>query len=364
MFTEFLRTSISGRAVTGGLVSVNLVNLRDFGRGNYRQLDDYAFGSGGMVLAAPQMKDALDSLSREPGRKPFVVYPSPQGVLISQEIIETLALQEDVAIICGHYEGIDERFVSSYVDLEVSIGDCVLTGGEIPAMLIVDAMSRLVPGVVGKGKAVIEDSFYRGMLDNPNYTRPYEWEGLKVPEVLTGGNEHDISRWRRREAIRRTLTRRPDLVSRASVREYISGVNVAVIAESENVDFAGLSETCNAYGAGRPYIVAGNRELREVMKSKIPSAKIVGSVGKILDTLGEGTMIVKAASSARRNALHSLEAKRMCLEHDGNILFVFAQNERMLEGVDGLTGYLFGECEEIPMSVEIGIALDRLLGKR
>lgn len=367
MFTEFLRTSIPGRAVTGGLVSVNLVNLRDFGRGNYRQLDDYAFGSGGMVLAAPQMKDALDYLSREPGKtgkKPFVVYPSPQGVLISQEIIETLALQEDVAIICGHYEGIDERFVSSYVDLEVSIGDCVLTGGEIPAMLIVDAMSRLVPGVVGKGKAVIEDSFYRGMLDNPNYTRPYEWEGLKVPEVLTGGNEHDISRWRRREAIRRTLTRRPDLVSRASVREYISGVNVAVIAESENVDFAGLSETCNAYGAGRPYIVAGNRELREVMKSKIPSAKIVGSVGKILDTLGEGTMIVKAASSARRNALHSLEAKRMCLEHDGGVLFVFAESDEALDEVDGIEAYVFTDGNDVAMGVRIGIALDRFLGKR
>ena len=359
-----MRTSIPGRAVTGGLVGVRLVNLRDFGKGNYRQIDDYAFGSGGMVLAAPQLKEALDSVTKESGVKPYVVYPSPQGALISQEIIETLALQENVAIICGHYEGIDERFTQKYVDMEVSIGDCVLTGGEIPAMLIVDAMSRLVPGAVGKSKAVIEDSFYRGMLDNPNYTRPAMWEGVKVPEVLTGGNAQEISRWRRREAVRRTLTRRPDLVSRASVREYLKGVNVAVIAENENVNLAGLAETCRAYDAGRPYIIAGNHELREAMKEKYPEAKIIGGMKKLTGVIGENVLTVKITASAKINALHSLEAKRMCLEHDGNILFVFAQNERMLEGVDGLTGYLFGECEEIPMSVEIGIALDRLLGKR
>ena len=343
---------------------MNLVNLRDFGRGNYRQIDDYAFGSGGMVLAAPQLKEALDSVKTEAGVKPYVVYPSPQGVLISQEIIETLALQEHTAIICGHYEGIDERFVERYVDLEVSIGDCVLTGGEIPAMLIVDAMSRLVPGAVGKSKAVIEDSFYRGMLDNPNYTRPAMWEGLAVPEVLTGGNAQEISRWRRREAIRRTLTRRPDLVSRASVREYVSGVNVAVIAENEEINLAGLAEVCRAYDAGRPYVIAGSHELREAVKREYPEAKVVGSVKKLTGIIGEKVLTVKVAASAQMNSLHSLEAKRMCLEHDGNILFVFAQNEGMLEGVEGLTGYLFSGESDIPMGVKVGIALDRFLGKR
>ena len=361
LFAAFLHTSIPGRAVTGGLVGVNLINLRDFGRGNYRQIDDYAFGSGGMVLAAPQLKEALDSIS---GIKPYVIYPSPQGALISQEIIETLALQEHVAIICGHYEGIDERFTERYVDLEVSIGDCVLTGGEIPAMLIVDAMSRLVPGAVGKSKAVIEDSFYRGMLDNPNYTRPAMWEGEKVPEVLTGGNAHEISRWRRREAVRRTLARRPDLISRASVREYLQGVNVAVIAENENINLAGIAEICRAYDAGRPYIIAGSHELREAMKEKYPESKVIGSMKKLIGVIGENVLTVKVAGSSQKNSLHSLEMKRGCLEHDGKILFLFAQNDRMLEGVEGMTGYIFGECEEIPASVKIGIALDRLLGKR
>ena len=364
LFAEFLHISIPGRAVSGGLVGVRLVNLRDFGRGNYRQLDDYAFGSGGMVLAAPQLKDALDSVKSEQGAKPYVVFPSPQGTLISQEIIETLALQDNVAIICGHYEGIDERFIEQYVDLEVSIGDCVLTGGEIPAMLIVDAMSRLVPGVVGKSKAVIEDSFYRGMLDNPNYTRPAVWEGLGVPEVLTGGNAQEISRWRRREAVRRTLTRRPDLISRASVREYVSGVTVAVIAENENVNIAGLSEVCGAYGAGRPYIVANNRELRAAMKELCPGAKIAGSIAKVTDALNGDVMTVKVAESARLNSLHSLEVKRRCIEYGGNILFVFAQNDGMLERVDGITGYLFADGAELPLNVRIGTALDRFLGKR
>ena len=340
---------------------MRLVNLRDFGRGNYRQLDDYAFGSGGMVLAAPQLKDALDSVTKEAGAKPYVVYPSPQGALVSQEMIETLALQENVAIICGHYEGIDERFVQKYVDLEVSIGDCVLTGGEIPAMLILDAMSRLVPGVVGKSRAVIEDSFYRGMLDNPNYTRPAMWEGVKVPEVLTGGNAQEISRWRRREAVRRTLTRRPDLVSRASAREYVSGVNVAVIAVNEAVNLSGLAEICRAYGAGRPYIVAEHRELREAMKREYPGAKIIGSVRKLIR---EETLTVKVSEAARINAVHSLEVKRMCLEHGGNILFVFAQDDEVLDGLDGITGYLFAESAGLPLDVRVGTALDRLLGKR
>ena len=139
MFDCFLSTSISGRAVKGGLIGVKLVNLRNFGRGNYRQLDDYAFGSGGMVFAAPQLKDALASIMPD-GVKPFVVYPSPQGVRLTQEVIESLALQDRVAIICGHYEGLDERFTEKYVDLEVSAGDFVLTGGELPAMMIIDAM--------------------------------------------------------------------------------------------------------------------------------------------------------------------------------------------------------------------------------
>ena len=336
-----------------------MVNFRDFGRGNYRQLDDYAFGSGGMLFAAPQLKEALSSV--KPG---FVVYPSPQGVLISQEIIETLSHQEHVIIICGHYEGIDERFTEKYVDLEVTVGDCVLTGGEIPAMLIIDAMSRLVPGVVGKSKAVIEDSFYRGMLDNPNYTRPADWEGLRVPEVLLSGNEKEISKWRRREAIKRTLTRRPDLISRASIREYLSDkVRLALIIEDENFNMSGVSELCEAYKLGRPYLIAADKDLREKVKRIYPGAKILGSIKKLLET-AENALIIKIYGRAEENSLHSLEIKRKCLEHNGEIFFVFAQDNSRLKEIEGITCYLYENDMEIPLNIKIGIALDRLLGVR
>lgn len=333
------------------------MNFRDFGRGNYRQLDDYAFGSGGMLFAAPQLRDALDAAGNG-----FVVYPSPQGVMLSQEIIETLARQEHVIIICGHYEGIDERFTAEYVDLEVCAGDCVLTGGEIPAMMIIDAMLRLVPGVVGKSRAVVEDSFYRGMLDNPNYTRPAEWEGVRVPEVLLSGNTGEVSRWRRREAVRRTITRRPDLIGRASVREYLSGkVSVAVIVDDECADLSGVPELCRAYDLGRVYVIARSKELRDTVKRMCPEAKVAGNVNKVRE---EGTLTVKVKAGAETNSLHSLEVKRRCLEHEGNILFVFAENEADFEGIDGLTGYIYEQGINVPLNITIGIALDRFLGKR
>ena len=233
-FGDFLSTSILGRAVKQGLVRVDLVDLREFGRGGYRQIDDYAFGSGGMVLAAPPLADALRAAGELGEGDPFVVYPSPQGCVLTQEIVESLARQEHVVILCGHYEGLDERFVEREVDLEVTVGDCVLTGGEIPAMAIVDAMSRLVPGVVGRGEAVAEDSFYRGMLDHPHYTRPASWEGRTVPEVLLGGNASEIHSWRRAKAVERTLARRPDLLSRAAIRGYLTGnVYLAVMGDAE-----------------------------------------------------------------------------------------------------------------------------------
>ena len=361
MFDCYLSTSISGRAVSGGLIGVKVVNLRNFGRGNYRQLDDYAFGSGGMVFAAPQLKDALSSIMDD-GVKPFVVYPSPQGVTLSQELIESLATQDRIAIICGHYEGIDERFTQKYVDLEVSAGDFVLTGGELPAMMLIDAMSRLVPGVVGKGKAVIEDSFYRGLLDNPNYTRPAEWEGERVPEVLLCGNAGEVTRWRRKSAISRTLTRRPDLMSRASIREYLTdGVNLAVMVKDEGVNLSGLPELCKAYDLGRPYVIARTHELREIMKKSCPEAKILAG---FRDIFGGGVLAVKVYAGAVKNSLHSLEVKRRCLTHDGRILLIFSQDDAELEVIDGLSGYLYAEGMDLPLNVKIGIALDKFLGKR
>jgi tRNA (guanine37-N1)-methyltransferase len=314
-----------------------------------------------MLFAAPQLKDALDSASNG-GAKPFVVYPSPQGVLISQELIETLSRQEHVVILCGHYEGIDERFARRYVDLEVSVGDCVLTGGEIPAMMIADAMARLVPGVVGKHKAVIEDSFYRGMLDNPNYTRPALWEGEAVPEVLLSGNAGEISRWRRKTAAARTISRRPDLLSRASIREYITGgVRATFVLNRGQAEFSGVLELCRAYDLGRPYVIAHSHELRERAKQIFPQAKIMAGMRELA---GQDDLTVRVFTEARTSSMHSLEVKRRCLEHDGRVIFVFAEDEAELEGLDGIAGYLYEQRMDIPLNMRAGIALDKFLGKR
>ena len=312
------------------------------------------------MFAAPQLKDALDAVSE--GTKPFVVYPSPQGASITQEIIESLSHQEHVVILCGHYEGIDERFTQKYVDLEVSVGDCVLTGGELPAMMIVDAMARLVPGVVGKGQAVVEDSFYRGLLDNPNYTRPAEWEGMRVPEVLMSGNAGEISRWRRKTASMRTISRRPDLLSRAAIREYIpDGVRVAFILSDGNSDFTGVPELCRMYDLGRPYVIARNKELRARSREIFPEAKVLAGVREIA---GDDVLTVKVHAGACANSVHSLEIRRRCLEHDGRVLFLMAEDESQLEKISGIDGYLYAEGVNLPLNVRAGIALDKFLGKR
>jgi tRNA (guanine37-N1)-methyltransferase len=198
LIRAYLGASVLGRGIAKGKLEVEVLDIRDFAEGSYRQIDDYSYGSGGMVLMAEPLQKALKSLKGEGA--PFVVYPSPQGTRLHQELVEDLSRKEHIVIFCGHYEGVDERFVEKNVDLEISIGDFVLTGGEMPAMAIVDAVSRLIPGVVGKSEAVREDSFFGGMLDTPHYTRPSEWEGQKVPEILLSGDEKAIKKWRRRQA--------------------------------------------------------------------------------------------------------------------------------------------------------------------
>jgi tRNA (guanine37-N1)-methyltransferase len=387
MFGDFLSTSILGRAVKTGLVRVDLLNLRDFGRGGYRQIDDYAFGAGGMVLAAPQLKDALDAASLRGGGKPFVVYPSPQGGLLTQETVETPARQDHVVILCGHYEGIDERFVQREVDLEVTIGDCVLTGGEIPAMAIVDAMSRLVPGVVGSGEAVEEDSFYRGMLDTPHYTRPALWEGMAVPDVLLSGDQAGILAWRRRQAVERTLSRRPDLLARAAIRDYLSGgVYLAYASDggpTEDSSFA-LVSLCRVYGLERPLFlirVPARRAVFRAPEALDPTPKIFGSALRLREWIqgrekGRLPLVVRASPFAQSGAVHDLNVKSYCLKRGGPVLFLFddvdqekGESEDKLREVWGdevivaALSLTRGE-ESLPLPIRAAIALDRFLGKR
>ena len=221
LMRNYLASSVLGRGIAAGKLEAEVVDIRDFSEGSYRQIDDYCYGSGGMMLMAEPLAKAVESVSG--GAKPYVVYPSPQGVRLHQELVEDLARKEHLVIVCGHYEGVDERFTEKYVDMEISLGDFVLTGGEMPAMAIVDAVSRLIPGVVGSESSVEEDSFYSGMLDTPHYTRPAQWRGERVPEVLLNGDAKAIERWRRRQSVERTLDRRPDIAGRAGIIPWLSG---------------------------------------------------------------------------------------------------------------------------------------------
>jgi tRNA (guanine37-N1)-methyltransferase len=212
ILTAYLNESILKRARDKELLDVNLVNIRDFASGPHRQVDDYPFGGGaGMVLKPEPVFRAVDAL-KEDGEPRRVVLLSPQGRPFDQSMAEDYAKEErKFVFICGRYEGIDER-VRALADEEVSIGDFVLTGGELGALVIIDAVTRLIPGVLGDEKSIEDESFSWGLLDYPHYTRPREFRGLDVPPVLLSGNHEEIRLWRRREALKKTLEVRPDLI--------------------------------------------------------------------------------------------------------------------------------------------------------
>ena len=206
MFSGFNSESIIGKALEKNLLEINIVNIRDFCYDKHKQADDMPFGGGaGMVIKPEPLFRALETV------KGKVIYTTPQGVKFNQKLAIELAQEEEITIIAGHYEGIDERVVESKVDLEVSIGDFVLTGGELPAMMMADCIARLVPGVIKK-ESYENDSFFNGLLDYPHYTRPAEYEGMKVPEVLLSGHHKNIETWRLKESLKRTYLRRRDLL--------------------------------------------------------------------------------------------------------------------------------------------------------
>jgi tRNA (guanine37-N1)-methyltransferase len=219
MMTQPLAAGVLGRAIERGALDVRVRDLRDFTTDRHRVVDDIPYGGGpGMVLKPEPIFRALEAIEADRGAPLTVVLTSPQGTRFTQAEARRLSRCEHVVILCGRYEGIDER-VKERVTEEMSIGDYVLTGGELPALVIMDGVARLLPGVVGDQQSVAEDSFSRGLLDFPQYTRPAEFEGLKAPDVLLSGNHAEIRRWRKREAVARTLARRPDLLADASLDE-------------------------------------------------------------------------------------------------------------------------------------------------
>jgi tRNA (guanine37-N1)-methyltransferase len=229
MVTQGLNTSIIGRAMDKGLISLNAVNIRDFSEDKHRKVDDYPYGGGaGMVMNAEPVYKAYGyltnhiKLSKEAPsqyQKPRVIYVTPQGSIFNQEMAAEFAAEEDLIFLCGHYEGIDDRVLEMIVTDHVSIGDYVLTGGELPAMVMIDAISRLIPGVLNNEVSSEFESFQDNLLEYPQYTRPELFMGYKVPEVLLTGHHANIEAWRRQQSIIRTYERRPDLLEKAELTE-------------------------------------------------------------------------------------------------------------------------------------------------
>lgn len=213
MFSALSKHGVSGRAVESGLLDLSLINPRTFTDDVHRTVDDRPYGGGpGMVMRYQPLKLAIDEARRRlPSAK--VVYLTPQGRRLQQEDLSLWEGKQELILLCGRYEGIDERLILAEVEMEWSIGDYVLSGGELPAMVVIDAMTRSIPGVLGNEDSAGQDSFSQGLLDYPHYTRPEEVDGMTVPAVLTGGNHRDIARWRLQQSLGRTWQRRPDLLA-------------------------------------------------------------------------------------------------------------------------------------------------------
>ena len=218
MIENGMNTSITGRAITKGLLSLEAINIRDFAFNKHQKVDDYPYGGGaGMLMQAEPVYLSYESIAERIGRKPRVIFLTPQGKTFNQDMAKEFALEEDLVFLCGHYEGIDERVLEEIVTDYVCIGDYVLTGGELPAMVMMDSISRMVPGVLNNQESGETESFSGNLLEYPQYSRPEEWHGKKVPEVLLSGHHANVDKWRREQSIIRTAKWRPDLLPKADL---------------------------------------------------------------------------------------------------------------------------------------------------
>ena len=229
MCNAVLDESIIGRARKSGKIEIDTVNIRDFTLDKHNRVDDAPYGGGmGMLMQTQPIYDCFASLCSEDGKKPHLIYMSAQGKTLTQKRVKELSQLPNIAILCGHYEGVDERIIEEIVDEEISVGDYVLTGGELPALILSDSIARMIDGVLPNDEAKELESHYSGLLEYPQYTRPPEWHGRKVPDILLSGHHGNIDKWRREKSLERTLERRPDMLKSAELtkkdREYLAKI--------------------------------------------------------------------------------------------------------------------------------------------
>ncbi len=224
LFPEMCRAvmdeSIIGRAQKKGVLEVHCHQIREYTLNKQMQVDDYPYGGGqGMILYAQPVADCFRAVCEQSGSRPHLIYMSPQGQVLTQQKAKELAEKEHICLLCGHYEGVDERVLEALVDEQISMGDYVLTGGELPALALADCVARLVPGVLSEEACFTDESHFSGLLEYPQYTRPAVWEGHAIPEILLSGHHANIERWRREQALERTLRLRPDMLERAELSD-------------------------------------------------------------------------------------------------------------------------------------------------
>lgn len=229
MCNGVLGESIIGRARAAGKVEINSIDIRDYTNDKHRRVDDKPYGGGmGMVMQAEPIYKCFNALCDEIGKKPHLLYMTPQGKTLTQDRVKELAKMDNIAILCGHYEGIDERVIEELQPEEISVGDYVLTGGELPALIVADSVSRMLDGVLSNDECFEEESHFNSLLEYPQYTHPSEWNGREVPEVLLSGHHGNVDKWRRQQSLKRTLERRPDMLENAELtkedKKYLSSL--------------------------------------------------------------------------------------------------------------------------------------------
>lgn len=226
MCNAYLSESIIGRARKAGKVQIECIDIRNYTKDKHRRVDDTPYGGGmGMIMQVEPVFDCFEALCNEIGERPHLIYLTPQGKTLTQQRVKELSKMNNIALLCGHYEGIDERVIEELQPEEISVGDYVLTGGELPALILADSISRMLPGVLSDDECFTEESHFSSLLEYPQYTRPYEWHGRKVPDVLLTGHHANVEKWRREQSLERTLERRPDMLEKADLskkdREFL-----------------------------------------------------------------------------------------------------------------------------------------------